>query len=165
MAEQAETRVYELSAEQLAREGFRLDLIHELFVRGVIDETTRLKLELALQEAVTNSFEHGNLELVSAWKEEFDGTGVDRYSSVKRERLLDTEYARRRVYVSALYQPGCLVISVRDEGQGFSPAPAAAVHEELLPHGRGLRMISSSVDEVRFNDGGREIVLVKRIPV
>lgn len=164
MAEQAETRVFELSADQLAREGFRLDLLQELFVRGVIDETTRLKLELALQEAVTNSFEHGNLELVSAWKEEFDSEGVDRYSSVKRERLLDVQYARRRVYVNAQYLPGQLTISVRDEGHGFIPEPSP-LSKELLSHGRGLHMISSSVDEVQFNDGGREIVLVKKIPL
>ena len=55
----------------------------------------------------------------------------------------------------------------RDDGPGFDPhsLPDPFSEESLTsPSGRGLTLIRSFMDEVRFNDQGNEITLFKRRP-
>jgi serine/threonine-protein kinase RsbW len=58
-----------------------------------------------------------------------------------------------------------LLLIVRDEGQGFNPdevpdpTRAEAIHEW---HGRGICLMRHFMDEVRFEQGGSEVLLRKR---
>jgi len=60
---------------------------------------------------------------------------------------------------------GGLLLVVRDEGPGFNPdqvpdpTDAAAIHES---HGRGILLMRHLMDEVRFTNGGSEVLLRKR---
>ena len=58
-------------------------------------------------------------------------------------------------------------IRIHDEGPGFDPdaLPNPFSDESLTRRsGRGLTLIRSFMDEVRFNDQGNEITLFKRRP-
>ena len=54
---------------------------------------------------------------------------------------------------------------IRDEGPVFDPStlPDPTDPEAIMrAHGRGLLLIRSFMDEVRFNDSGNQITMIKR---
>lgn len=91
-------------------------------------------LPVALDEALTNAVIHGN-----------------------------RQDPGRLVHVEAVFTLEKMTITVRDEGSGFRhgsiPDPQTA-NRKLQTHGRGLYLIHSIVDEVRFNQAGNEVTLV-----
>jgi hypothetical protein len=119
-----------------------------------------------VQEAVLNGLEHGNLELDSQWKEEIGQDGSDKFSSVRKERLADPSYADRYVYVTLQFSDGSLEITVRDEGKGFLNSKVVQANgkvDSLACSGRGLALMSSAVDEVRFGKNGSVVTMIKRL--
>ncbi|MEY4668096.1 MAG: Transcriptional regulatory protein ZraR [Pseudomonadota bacterium] len=163
-SEHAEMR---FSCADLARfSAVSLPLVGRLAQSGMLSHTDALKIRLAVQEAVLNGLEHGNLELDSRWKEEIGRDGSDKFASVRKERLADPRYANRHVYVTLGFCDGRLEITVRDEGQGFLNAQAAQKKgklDSLACSGRGLALMSSAVDEVRFDKNGSVVTMIKQL--
>jgi len=132
-----------------------------LSVISTADETTLLRVSVALREAVLNAMDHGNLELSSALREE----DCIEYHQLGDERRKQEPYRSRRVHVSARESPAESVYVIRDEGPGFDPA---ALPDPLDPanmenaSGRGLLLIRTFMTEVRHNEQGNEITLVLR---
>lgn len=96
-----------------------------------------IKVDLALQEALANGIRHG----------------------AKND---PTKQVQVTVATDAA---GELMIVVRDPGPGFNPAtvPDPLAGENLLKgSGRGVFLINQLMDEVAFNDGGREVQMRKR---
>lgn len=169
MREQFERHLYQFVEEEMTSLSFLsrdlvcplpLAIADRLSRAGRIDERMRTKLTIAFREAITNAIEHGNLELCSPWKEEYGEEGKDRFSVTKAKRLSDPTYANRRVFVQVSYSGDALTISVRDEGNGFTP-DLAFKRDNLSSFGRGLTMIKGSMDEVSYSCGGRQITMVK----
>lgn len=156
------TRIYEVNTEWFVSNGFKLKELAELHSSGTIDHRTFLRLELAVQEAVTNGFEHGNLGLISAWKEEIGPDGRDRFTREREVRLTDPSYAKKKVRIAVEYNEQEIIISIQDEGNGFSP-DRTKPSEGVESFGRGLSMIRSSMDQVTFEDSGRTIKMVKKL--
>jgi len=157
---------YSFSSAELARLKMPVWLAHRLNACGKIDLSTKLKLQLAFDEALTNSLEHGNLELQSSWKEEFNADGLDKYSTTKRERLADPKYAEKRIFLEFEYSADTLSIKIKDQGKGFLPEATSKFErgdEELLTHGRGVGLIYSLMDEVTYSAHGRELKMIKRL--
>lgn len=141
-----------------------LPIVGRLQAIGALDQHEAIRVRLAVQEAVLNALEHGNLCLESSWKEELRPDGEDRFASVRRERLLDAAYADRAIFVTVSYREGMLEIEVRDEGQGFLNAQGDGMAHrthEVSCSGRGLALMSSAVDEVIFGKNGSEVTLRK----
>jgi serine/threonine-protein kinase RsbW len=92
-----------------------------------------LNLRVALGEALANAILYGNRQ--------------------------DPE---KRVRVRAELRPGEAVVTITDEGPGFDPD---AVQDPTVPehrdrsHGRGLFLLRSLADEVRFNETGNSVTL------
>ncbi len=94
--------------------------------------------KLALEEAVINAIKHGN---------ELDDT--------------------KRVTVSFSIDDDRAAISIADEGAGFDPddVPDPTLDENLIAtSGRGIALMRAYMDEVRFNDRGTEITMIKYAP-
>jgi CheY-like chemotaxis protein len=124
------------------------------------DETGLVRITLALREAVLNAMHHGNLELSSTLRE------VDEreYHRLASERSRQKPFADRRVFVHAQDTPVGSTYRIRDEGPGFDPRklPDPLDPENLEKvSGRGLLLIRTFMDEVRFNDRGNEITMIK----
>ena len=155
------------SCRQLAEsERVSLPVINRLRECGILSEATALRLKLAAQEAIMNAFEHGNLNLASAWKEEIQADGEDKFTAIRRERLSDPLYAARLVRVVSWLHDGLLEIVVEDEGSGFLPEDGefkggVISSAELSCSGRGLALMSSAVDIVRFARKGAAVTLIK----
>ena len=116
----------------------------------------------ALGEAIINAVEHGNLELDSALRESDDGSG---YARLRDQRMTEPPYRDRRVEVIARLTKREAVYTIRDEGPGFNPdlLPDPTDPESLMrPYGRGMMLIRTFMDEVRHNEAGNEITLIKR---
>ena len=66
--------------------------------------------------------------------------------------------------MSARYSRGHAVFSISDDGKGFDtsklpdPTDPTAMTK---PHGRGLLLMRSFMDEVRFNKSGNTVTMVK----
>lgn len=73
----------------------------------------------------------------------------------------------KRVHVTISIQQAIVVATITDEGGGFNPAlvpdPTAPANLEKAG-GRGLFLIHSLMDEVRYNDRGNSVTLVLRLP-
>jgi CheY-like chemotaxis protein len=124
------------------------------------DETERLRVGIALEEALTNAYYHGNLEVGSAV-----GRG-DRqaYEAQARQRLEESPYRDRRIRLTARVSRDEAVFVVRDEGPGFdvSLLAAGAVPDAQRAAGRGVVLMRTIMDDVTYNDTGNEVTLVKR---
>lgn len=155
------TKIYEYPTLELAARGMKVDIFGELVHMGKIDHMTQLRLELALQEAIANSVEHGNLGLLSEWKNELGEDGIDKFSKEKRSRLTMPEFAQKRVKIAVSCAPDLVEVVIQDEGQGFD-LTRHSTKDGLEPYGRGLAMIYASMDKVEFADGGRQIKMIKR---
>lgn len=135
----------------------------------LLDENESIRIGVALEQAILNAIFHGNLELSSqqlrdAYHLEDGGKS---YYQLLDERRRKPPFSDRRVYVEARVSRDEAVCTVRDEGPGFdhSALPKAGDIATLeRDHHRGLFLIANFMDEVRFNDAGNEITMVKRRP-
>jgi len=158
---------YKFSTMDLVSVPFVPPILNELQRGGVIDLNTKLKISLAFQEALTNCVEHGNLELESSWKEDFDASGNDKFTMLKEKRLFDPKFSERPVVVDCSIYNKELTFKIEDCGPGFEFPEASkfSVVDEasLLCYGRGLRIIYGTMDRVRYENGGRIVTLIKSL--
>jgi serine/threonine-protein kinase RsbW len=73
----------------------------------------------------------------------------------------------KRVRVEISIQRASVVATITDEGGGFDPSlvPDPTVPANLeKPGGRGIFLIHSLMDEVRYNSRGNSVTLVLHIP-
>ncbi len=128
---------------------------------GICDEGERVRTGVALQEALTNACLHGNLEVDSTLRE------VDhrKYYDLARKRMEQSPYSQRRIHVTARYSPEAAEFCIRDEGPGFNraalPDPTDPTNIER-PCGRGLLLMQTFMDEVKYNAAGNEVTMIKR---
>jgi serine/threonine-protein kinase RsbW len=106
-----------------------VDQLMRLIAKYRNQEDSGLEIEMALREALANAMVHGN-----------------------------EEDAHKLVYVACrCTTDGEVSITVQDEGQGFdsNAIPDPTVPENLLvKHGRGIYLMKTLMDEVRFEQGG-----------
>lgn len=128
---------------------------------GVCGPADRVRVGVALEEALLNGLYHGNLELSSDLRQ--DGSGA--FERLAAERRFQEPYAARRLHVAVTVSAAEAVFVIRDEGPGFdvSKVPDPTDPENLeKASGRGLLLIRAFMDDVRHNATGNEITLVKR---
>lgn len=124
------------------------------------DANGLMRVSVALWEALNNAILHGNLE-ISAQLREAD---PERCRALVQERQLQEPYSQRHVHLFVQEGRDEVRYRIRDEGPGFDPTAFQAANSDNLnvDTGRGLRMIKTFMDEVRHNEQGNEITLVKR---
>ena len=133
------------------------------FVRkaGLCDETNSIRTGVALEEALNNALFHGNLEIDSETRE---GNRTV-YRELVQHRCNSAPYCHRKIYVEAILNDEEGRFLVRDEGPGFDPQqlpdPTEPANLEK-PSGRGLLLMRTFMDDVRFNEAGNQVTLIKR---
>ena len=122
--------------------------------------TSRVRVGLAVEEALRNGLYHGNLEIGSSLKNLSDNEFYD----LANRRLRELPYSDRRIEVQFLISPEESRFVIRDGGQGFNVAglPDPTDSKNITrPFGRGLMLMQTFMDEVHFNDRGSEVTLIK----
>lgn len=93
-------------------------------------------IHLALEEALVNALEHGN--------------------------VLNPD---KTVHIACRISPNRVRIEVADEGPGFDPHSVPDPTDEehrSCPRGRGVMLMRSLMDRVEYNERGNRVVLEKR---
>lgn len=128
---------------------------------GLCDQIACMRMGVAIQEAMVNAIHHGNLEVGSECREGIDA----QYHALVAQRAGQPPYCDRSVHVSVRLTREEAEVSIRDEGKGFDcsqlPDPRQPANLEKAS-GRGILLMRSFMDEVRFDDQGRSVTLVKR---
>ncbi len=135
-------------------------------VTHLCDPTTRLRVGIALEEALLNAIYRGNLQLGFEELQEdrvrlVSGNGV----SVVEERRRQAPYRDRKTLVRIAVTPQEIRFTVRDEGPGFDVLPLAKADDPsavVREGGRGLVLIRTFMDEVSYNPTGNEVTMIKR---
>lgn len=126
-----------------------------------LDQTDRLRIGTAIEEALLNAYYHGSLEVPSELKDE----DFTRFHALADERSQQAPYRDRTIGVGMDLTLQEARVTVRDEGPGFDPntLPDASDAQNLdRLCGRGVMLMRAFMNEVRYNDAGNEVTLVKR---
>lgn len=121
----------------------------------------RLRIGMALDEAISNAMHHGNLEVDSKIRDEEDG---DVYYQMIRQRKTQPPFCHRRVRIEAEFSDRHICVQITDDGPGFDPSqiPDPTAEENLFrPCGRGLFLIRAFMDSVAHNKSGNQITMTK----
>jgi hypothetical protein len=127
----------------------------------LVDENGKIRVGVALEEALLNGLYHGNLELSSDLRQD----DSEEFRRTAEERRRQPPYRERLLHVHVRLSPEEARFVIRDEGPGFDVGglPDPTDPENLLKcSGRGLLLIRTFMDEVRHNDRGNEITLIRR---
>jgi len=124
------------------------------------DETERLRVSLAFEEALRNACLHGNLEIASP------ATGADpeELSKLIRRRSAENPYCKRRIEVTTRIDRQTATFVIRDEGPGFDHTKLlgeAVLDDQEDASTRGLALMRTIFDQVEFNEPGNRVTLVK----
>ncbi len=126
------------------------------------DRNQLMQVGMALHEALSNAILHGNLEVSSDIRE----TSWLACQELIEERRTQPAFAGRLVEFEARLSDSTFTCVVRDDGAGFdrSLVPDPLDPENLLSaSGRGLYLIKTFMDEVKFNDAGNKITMIKEL--
>jgi CheY-like chemotaxis protein/anti-sigma regulatory factor (Ser/Thr protein kinase) len=143
------------SDRQLIRSTVGL-LVNFLRCMPLGDETERMRTGIAIEEALLNAYYHGNFEVTSA------GGVPQNYDAIAAGRLADRDYGVRKIHVDADISRERAIFVIRDDGKGFDPTPFLSGHSKPLDdRHRGINLMSTIMDEVRYNAAGNEVTMVR----
>ncbi len=140
-----------------------LELIQEELdgMEMLLDRMGRIRVGIALQEAMSNALYHGNLEISSELRQEDER----QFYRLADERRRQEPYRSRRIQVLIQIDRSAARFTITDEGPGFDTTRFAQTWgpEDLMQiGGRGLLLIRMFMDEVSYSRGGRSVTLVKK---
>ncbi len=123
-------------------------------------------LELAIFEMIVNSIEHGNLEV--NFEDKTIALQKDNYLNFLMERQQLPEYKNKKVTIEYTITPEHAAFKISDDGKGFNHKKlffksAEEGKGEMIEHGRGVELALSLFDEVRYNETGNQVLLVKKL--
>jgi CheY-like chemotaxis protein/anti-sigma regulatory factor (Ser/Thr protein kinase) len=133
-----------------------------LLAAGLTDQLVSLRVHMALEEALVNALYHGNLELGSVVRQH----DTDELYEFAVRRAAESPYRERRIHFHVRLTPEQAEFTIRDSGPGFDPAALpdtadiAALDE---PHGRGVMLMRTFMDSVRYSETGNEVTMTKRL--
>lgn len=116
------------------------EFLETLLRRAGLSEDAIANLAIAVTELVNNAIKHGN--------------------KLQKDK---------KFTVSVVYTPERVRITVADEGEGFDPGevPDPLAEENLMKEiGRGIFIVNSLIDEVRFQfppEGGTMVTITKNL--
>jgi len=132
-----------------------------VFEMGLCGRAELIRVAVALREAIVNAIDHGNLELDSELRQDDERD----YHKLGDERRKQSPYRDRKVRIDAGVTRSEAIFTIRDEGPGFDPSKLPDPTEPInlcRIGGRGVLLIRTLMDEVRYNSTGNEITLIKR---
>jgi hypothetical protein len=144
-----------------------VDLLQQMMAgMRLCDSTGRVRVGVALEHALLNAICWGNLalrpdEMPKARELRIEG----HLPGILQQRLSQSPYKDRKVYMDVAMTTEEARYVIRDEGDGFDvskvpdPGDADVLERE---GGRGLLLMQTFMDEVRFNPTGNEVTMIKR---
>ena len=116
---------------------------------------------LALEEALVNSIEHGNLALDSSLRPD-QPLAEDIYEAERDRRLADPAYGGRLIGIRLSIADGRAEIVLEDQGEGFDTTKMDEGPSGLDVSGKGFWLIRRPFDSASYNEKGNSLTLSKR---
>ena len=143
-----------------------VDLVQQMVSGvGLCDAIERVRVGIAVEQALLNALYRGNLEIsaeqMQLAREEMLKEG---HAAIIEQRRTSEPYSSRKIYVDVQISAERAEIVIRDEGDGFDTAavPAAGDPSALEREGgRGLVLMHTFMDDVKFNQQGNEVTMIK----
>ncbi len=144
-----------------------VDLVQGLILgMGLCDSAGRVRVGMALEQALLNALYRGNLEISAEDRLEVrEGLLQGKDVRLVEERRSQMPYRDRRIHVYFHISAEEARFVIRDEGRGFDTEmiPEADDPSALdTEGGRGLILMRTFMDDVTFNAAGNEVTMVKR---
>jgi anti-sigma regulatory factor (Ser/Thr protein kinase) len=136
-------------AKMLAESGFYADRAGE-------DECA-----LALEEALVNAVEHGNLGLESSLKPD-NPLGEDRYEAEREKRMADPAYGGKLIRVGVSLRADEATVVLSDEGGGFDASSLDESPDGIGVSGKGFWLIKRPFDAASYNEKGNSLTLSRK---
>jgi anti-sigma regulatory factor (Ser/Thr protein kinase) len=125
------------------------------------DRASEDECALALEEALVNSTEHGNLELDSSLRPD-SPLDEDQYEAERARRSEDPAYGDRLVRLHlSISRPEARIV-LEDEGAGFDTSKVDDSPSGLDVSGKGFWLIKRPFDAASYNDKGNSLTLIRR---
>lgn len=143
-----------------------IELVQQtLAAAGTSDANGRIRICLALEEALSNALLHGNLEISAQELADARATGGDDLPALIERRRASPRLRDRTITVDVHVTHSGARFAIRDQGPGFDLAtwvhtPEADAFER--GRSRGLVLMRSLVDDLDFNERGNEVTLFTR---
>ena len=125
------------------------------------DASVRMRVGVALQEALSNALYHGNLEVSSELRQDDERE----FYSLAARRRHESPFRDRRILVHSRIDREAATFSIEDQGPGFdtSSLDKPIDPEDLMKiGGRGMLLIRTFMDEAYHNETGNRITMIKR---
>jgi len=139
-------------------------LVQELTRTAACFDTDVEAVRIGLLEMITNAVEHGSLMI--SREEKLEALRAGKLAELYRERAASDACRGRKVTVEAEVDPRCARFTIRDEGEGFDcrSLPDPDTPGVLTSGcGRGILMTRLYMDEVKYNEAGNEVTIVRRL--
>lgn len=150
----------EFENDLLQLSAFTQELRQTICDRGLFHENECLRFATAVDEALMNAYFHGNLEIDSKLRE----LDSNAYHDLANQRRREDPYRARHIRVHASIDTDQVAVTIHDDGPGFDqrllPDPTDPEYLDR-PYGRGMLLMKTFADMVRYNDAGNEVTLVK----
>ena len=121
----------------------------------ICDSNGELQIGVALEQAIHNAMIRGNLELSAKIL-----NAADDREALIRQRQHEEPYQSRHVVVKLKMNRDEAVFEIRDQGKGFDHAGGTETASDHF--GRGLVLMNTFMDEVKFHGNGCTVRMVKR---
>jgi FixJ family two-component response regulator len=136
-------------------------------LHGFISEREILRIGLAVDEVLHNSYEHGNLGITSDEKQLACDNGS--FEDLLKKRELQALEKGLVMSVNLTLNDSRFVCAIEDQGAGFdwqntNPKLIAQSQSTDL-YGRGVAVINKVFDEVSYLGKGNKIVLTKNLKI
>ncbi|WP_182866908.1 response regulator [Rhodopirellula sp. JC639] len=128
------------------------------------DETEHIRVGVALEEALLHSIWHGNLELTSDELDRCRAAGWDRFKELISKRRSQAAYCDRQIVLKVHVTNSTARFVICDGGSGNQPPSARGFSRKDCfgtGDGFGFALMSMLMDNVRYNDAGNELTLIK----
>lgn len=132
-------------------------------VEGIFEDNERVGIELGLSELITNSIEHGNLEI--SYQQKSAALDSNNLSELYTDRQSDPRFSSRQVHIEFEMDTECCQWTIIDEGNGFDweTVKNPLVEEGLLGlHGRGIFISRFQFDDLHYLGNGNTVVIRKK---
>lgn len=131
----------------------------------LLDDVTRSRIGMAVEQALHNAIFRGNLDISRTEQQADEEFEIENEQSLVERRRKESPYASRQVVFRARLAKHSLEFMIHDEGQGFDTTKLPSIQDPKVldvDGGRGLVLIRSFMDTVRFNEKGNEITMIKQ---
>ncbi len=132
-----------------------------LHLKKIVPDCEILNLKIGIEEMIANAVEHGNLGI--SFEEKHRALEEGKWGAILESRLNSDNNRNKLIKIKSILKKDTFTVKISDEGSGFDwrSLPDVSADNLLSYNGRGIFLTKIYYDEVKYNNIGNEVTLVK----